>query len=147
MSNKSQAPFDDKMQAIADSMGISLYARFDLTQASLFLRCSKDDVKQLVKDQKLDCIQVTSRAMDFFGYQLLEHLLASVTNNVSKGSVSALSESSRLIRISEVEHMVGFSRTTIWRKENEGNFPKRVSLGGNRVAWKLNEINNWINSK
>jgi prophage regulatory protein len=43
--------------------------------------------------------------------------------------------------------MIGLSRTTIWRMENYGSFPKRVSLGANSVGWKLNEINEWLKNK
>ncbi len=43
--------------------------------------------------------------------------------------------------------MVGLSRTTLWRLENKGEFPKRVSLGGNSVGWKLSEIKQWIDER
>ncbi|PCI44934.1 MAG: transcriptional regulator, partial [Proteobacteria bacterium] len=36
---------------------------------------------------------------------------------------------------------------SIWRLENKKEFPRRVSLGGSNVGWKLNEIKQWIDDK
>ena len=43
--------------------------------------------------------------------------------------------------------MAGLSRTTLWRLENKGEFPRRVSLGGSGVSWKLSEIKQWIDGR
>ncbi|WP_241086791.1 helix-turn-helix transcriptional regulator [Candidatus Vondammii sp. HM_W22] len=43
--------------------------------------------------------------------------------------------------------MAGLSRTTLWRLESKGEFPRRVSLGGNSVGWKLSEIKQWIDER
>ena len=51
----------------------------------------------------------------------------------------------RIIRAKEVQNMTGLSRTTLWRLENKNEFPRRLSLGGNSVGWKLSDIKNWIN--
>nr|WP_201340436.1 AlpA family phage regulatory protein [Isorropodon fossajaponicum symbiont] len=52
-----------------------------------------------------------------------------------------------LYRAKEVQNMTGLSRTTLWRLENKGEFPYRVSLGGNSVGWKLSEIKGWIDER
>lgn len=54
---------------------------------------------------------------------------------------------SRLIRQDEVIERTGLSRTTIWRREKGGSFPKRVRLGDNSVAWREEEIEDWIESR
>jgi prophage regulatory protein len=41
----------------------------------------------------------------------------------------------------------GLSRTTIWRLEREGLFPKRRLLTGKIVAWDEAEIDDWIKSR
>ncbi len=41
----------------------------------------------------------------------------------------------------------GLSRTTIWRLERDGLFPKRRLLTGKIVAWDEAEIDDWINSR
>ena len=74
---KSQG-FSDNMVEMANSMGISMYQRFSLLEASLFLRCSQDDIKKLTRHHKISFIQVTVEQIDFFGFQLLEYLLKSV---------------------------------------------------------------------
>ena len=39
--------------------------------------------------------------------------------------------------------ITSLSKSTIWRREKEGLFPKRISLGGNCVVWKSKEIFQW----
>jgi predicted DNA-binding transcriptional regulator AlpA len=41
----------------------------------------------------------------------------------------------------------GLSRTTIWRLERDGLFPKRRLLTGKIVAWDEAEIDDWITSR
>ncbi len=52
--------------------------------------------------------------------------------------------SSRLIRIKEVQHRVAKSRSTIWRDEREGRFPKRIQIGKHSVAWLESDIDQYI---
>jgi prophage regulatory protein len=35
-------------------------------------------------------------------------------------------------------------RTTVWRWEKNGQFPRRRSLGGRSVGWLRNEVLEWI---
>jgi len=42
------------------------------------------------------------------------------------------------------EIRVGLSRTTIWRLQRRGQFPRQVRLSPNRVGWLESEINAWI---
>ncbi len=46
-----------------------------------------------------------------------------------------------------VRSRVPYSSVQIWRKENAGEFPRRVKLGANRVGWVESEIESWISSK
>lgn len=50
----------------------------------------------------------------------------------------------RFLRFDAVAHMIGLSRSTIWRMEQEGRFPKRVQLGSKSVAWRLSDVNSWM---
>ena len=54
---------------------------------------------------------------------------------------------SRLLRAAEVVERVGLSRVTIWRREREGDFPRRVRLGGNSVGWLESDIEAWIETR
>lgn len=50
----------------------------------------------------------------------------------------------RFLPANEVEHVSGYSRTTIWRHEREGLFPRRVKIGKARVGWLESELREWI---
>ena len=63
----------------------------------------------------------------------------------------------RLIRLPEVLMRTGFGRTSIYRKMEDGSFPKSVKLGGppldpsafdsRAVAWIEDEVEQWIESR
>ena len=131
---------------IANSMGISLYQRFSLNEASLFLRCQVSEVEDLVESGALAYINVSKSETQFFGYQLLGHLLANVTENtVPVFAQSSLPE--RIIRAKEVVVMTGLSRTTLWRMEKTGDFPARVALGVGSVGWRFGEVSSWMKNR
>ena len=62
----------------------------------------------------------------------------------------------RFIRLPEVLSRTGYGRTTIYRKMEDGSFPRSVKLGGppvdpeafdsRAVAWIENEVEQWIDS-
>ncbi len=144
--NTQQPPHTDELKHIADSMGISLYQRFSITEASLFLRISVAELRKILKQGNLNYIELTAKNIEFFGYQLLEFLLSTITQHKTKPIIPQ-STPERIIRAKEVQGMAGLSRTTLWRLENKGEFPRRVSLGGNSIGWKLSEIKEWIDEK
>lgn len=41
----------------------------------------------------------------------------------------------------------GIGKTTLWRWIREGRFPKAIRLGANCVAWREDEVNQWIASR
>lgn len=49
-----------------------------------------------------------------------------------------------IIRAKELQRLIGLSRTTIWRMERTGSFPRRVRLGINTVGWMEDEILAWL---
>ena len=59
------------------------------------------------------------------------------------GRVAAL----RLLRFPAVRERTGLSRSTIWRLERQGAFPKHHRISANAVAWVEDEIADWIRSK
>jgi prophage regulatory protein len=44
------------------------------------------------------------------------------------------------------ERGIPFSRATIYRKIDDGTFPRPVKIGANRIAWISSEIDQWIES-
>jgi len=41
--------------------------------------------------------------------------------------------------------LVSFSAPTLWRKVKAGTFPKPVKLGQNMTAWRVEEVQEWMN--
>ena len=53
-------------------------------------------------------------------------------------------ETHRIIRLKKVKELTGLSDSSIWRREQEGNFPMRRYLGGRAVGWFLDEVIAWL---
>jgi predicted DNA-binding transcriptional regulator AlpA len=54
----------------------------------------------------------------------------------------------RLIGGKELQALgVRFSRAHLLKLEKRGQFPKRIRLGPNSVAWRLDEIQTWIETR
>ena len=63
----------------------------------------------------------------------------------------------RFIRLPEVMSRTGYGRASIYRKMEDGSFPKSLKLGGppkdpnefdsRAVAWVEDEINHWIEDR
>ena len=141
-----QPPFNDSLKEIADNMGIALYQRFTMNEASLFLRCPEADIRQLLRQSKIDHIKVTNNQTEFFGYQLLQYLLGTVSGEVLT-MPRQTSSPDRILRSHEVQEMTGLSRTTIWRLERKGEFPARVALCAGSVGWRLSEVDTWVRGR
>lgn len=53
----------------------------------------------------------------------------------------------RFLRLPQVVAKVGLTRASIYRIMNEGGFPKCRKLGVQAVAWKLSEIDAWMDER
>jgi prophage regulatory protein len=53
----------------------------------------------------------------------------------------------RILREAEVKERTGLSRSTRWRLERKGLFPKRVLLTSHAKGWLDDDINEWIRSR
>ena len=52
----------------------------------------------------------------------------------------------RFIRLPELIKLVAFGRSTIWRKVQEGVFPKPIKVSSRVTVWRFSEIMNYINN-
>lgn len=52
-----------------------------------------------------------------------------------------------ILRLPAVKARTGLSRSTIYLRISEGNFPEPISLGSRAVGWIEAEVNNWLNQK
>ncbi|WP_276724440.1 helix-turn-helix transcriptional regulator [Pantoea septica] len=53
----------------------------------------------------------------------------------------------RFMRLPEVIHVCGLSRSTIYDLISRNAFPAQISLGGKNVAWAASEVNAWMNER
>lgn len=135
----------EELQLMADEMGISLYSRFSLDEAAQFLGITSVQLQTLCSQKQITHLSPKPNSPSFFGMHLLEYLLSTVVKSTS--AQLDPNHSDRIIRINEVIERTGLSRTTLWRREINGEFPKRVSLGGSAVGWKDSEVNEWLNTR
>lgn len=49
-----------------------------------------------------------------------------------------------ILRRKQVEQKTGLSRSTIYLRIQEGNFPRPINLGVRAVGWLENEIEAWL---
>jgi prophage regulatory protein len=75
---------------------------------------------------------------------------------MNKNSQTTPKTKHRFIRLNEVLSRTGYGRTSIYRKMEDGSFPRSIKLGGppvdpeafdsRAVAWIENEVEQWIES-
>jgi prophage regulatory protein len=65
----------------------------------------------------------------------------------NNGSVVSEATPTRLLRFPAVRDRTGLSRSTIWRLERRGEFPRHRQISPNAVAWVEEEITQWIQSR
>ncbi|EOD1043937.1 helix-turn-helix transcriptional regulator [Citrobacter farmeri] len=53
----------------------------------------------------------------------------------------------RFLRLPEVIHLCGLSRSTIYDLISRNAFPQQVSLGGKNVAWLQSEVTAWMTDR
>ena len=53
----------------------------------------------------------------------------------------------KLLRFPVVREMTGLSRSTIWRLERRGEFPKHHRIAPNVVAWVEEDVTTWISGR
>lgn len=53
----------------------------------------------------------------------------------------------RFYTLPEVSQVTGISTSHIRKMANDGEFPRQVKLGRQKVAWVIEEVNQWINER
>ena len=66
---------------------------------------------------------------------------------MAKSDVPAAPVADRIVFEPERKTMTGFSRTTAWRLEQRGHFPRRFEVSPGRSGWLLSEIQKWIKER
>ena len=55
--------------------------------------------------------------------------------------------SSKVLRLTEVCDRTGLSKSSIYKKMQELNFPQSIALGARAVGWLEEEIEQWIQTR
>ena len=53
----------------------------------------------------------------------------------------------RILRFAEVSQRIGLSRSSVWRMERKGEFPRHRRLSSNSVGWLETEIEAWLRNR
>ncbi|GAB2805137.1 helix-turn-helix transcriptional regulator [Dyella kyungheensis] len=53
----------------------------------------------------------------------------------------------RFIRMPELRHLIGLSRSQIYKMIKEGHFPSPIHLSEGTVAWCLPDVTDWMHAK
>ena len=53
----------------------------------------------------------------------------------------------KIIRIKEVLKLVPICRSTIYKQIDEGKFPRPIKLGTRARAWRIKDIEEWIETR
>jgi prophage regulatory protein len=52
-----------------------------------------------------------------------------------------------ILRLRDVIKITGLARSTIYRLDSQGAFPRRVHLGIHSVGWYAEEVSTWLESR
>lgn len=52
-----------------------------------------------------------------------------------------------ILRLHDVQDLVGLSRSSIYNAIANGTFPKQISLGARSVGWLKSEVEGWLNDR
>ncbi|WP_374593023.1 helix-turn-helix transcriptional regulator [Sphingosinicella sp.] len=53
----------------------------------------------------------------------------------------------KILRRTEVERVIGLSRSTIYKAMTENTFPKPIRIGKRAVGWRQADIMNWLETR
>ena len=53
----------------------------------------------------------------------------------------------RLLSVAKVQEATGLGRTTLWRLERDGKFPRRRRIVGHRVGYLASDVEEWVRER
>ena len=72
---------------------------------------------------------------------------SAATMEPSGGQPTHVYGPTRVLRFQAVRDRTGLSRSTIWRLERRGTFPRHRRISLNAVGWIEHEVDAWIQSR
>lgn len=70
-----------------------------------------------------------------------------MTNTTTREPVSIVADGHRLIRLPDVLDITGLSRSTIYRLERAGSFPRAICLSPKVRAHRRDEVLKWLEQR
>ena len=58
-----------------------------------------------------------------------------------------MSDRDRIVRTQECTRMTGLSESTIWRLEQQGEFPRRRQISKHAIGWLESQVQKWIRER
>ncbi len=58
-----------------------------------------------------------------------------------------MNHANSLLRLPDVQKLTGLSRSSVYRLEATGDFPKRVRLSERATAWREDELLEWLDTR
>jgi predicted DNA-binding transcriptional regulator AlpA len=53
----------------------------------------------------------------------------------------------RVLSLQSVLELIPVSRTTLWRMERAGQFPRRIQISSNRIGWLESDVEAWLEKR
>ena len=92
-------------------------------------------LENLIKQQEPD---TTTRTLSFS---------IAAEKNCTNPRYNYSNDKSNIARPRDLPSLTGLSRTTIWRLERAGEFPKRIRLSAGAVGYRMTDIITWLDSR
>lgn len=73
--------------------------------------------------------------------------MTSNKSTITPAPFSSSTTSTRYIRDPEVGILTGLSRSTRWRLEAAGEFPRRHKLSARAVGWRAADVEEWMRQR
>lgn len=145
MTIREEPPYSNCLAIAAEEMGLSLFGRYDLARVAELLECEEGHVKKLISSGELRIVNLPTATIKIFGREIINYLIGDTP--AEKIVEHRHAPESRLLKIWDIVFMTSISRSTIDRLEAKGEFPNRVKLGPNRIAWKESEVLLWMSQR
>ena len=128
--------------SLAKGMDISLYQRYSNEESARILKLHLATLNELRLQNKIAYLKLPHGIIEFLGEHLVDYI---VSINQPTVSFEKLNKSDdEILRFPDVNALTKLSRSTIWRYEQNGKFPNRISLGGGSVGWYKSQVQQWM---
>ena len=72
------------------------------------------------------------------------HLISGSAANSQEMEGHPMSNPDRIIRLKTVLDQTGLTRSTLYRKIDEGSFPRQIPISARGTGWRESEVRRWI---